>query len=317
MPATLLVRNGSATEERRPAELSELRDRPCWLDVVAAREEDLALVAEELGLHPLAVEDALQKHERPKIESYEGHYFIVFYALAASEPDVVETHQLSIFVLQNAIVTVHEKEFAARLAVEKRFREGRLETTGLLLHALLDTMVDQYFEVIDGFGDRVELLESLIVDESAKTYRASLRELFLLKRDLVQIRRIVAPEREVLSTLARGDIAELREQGRRAYFQDVYDHIVRVTDEIDTFRDLTSNVIDAHIAAASNRLNEVVKVLTSAATVLLVLSVITSFFGMNFEILPFGSATAFWVALAVMIASGLLLFLYFRRKEYL
>lgn len=317
MPATLLVRNGTLTEERPPAELSELRDRPCWLDLVAPSEQDLALVAEELSLHPLAVEDALQTHERPKIESYEGHYFIVFYALEEPTPDVVERHQVSIFVLQNAIVTVHRKEFTARLAVEKRFREGRLATTGLLLHALLDTMVDQYFQVVDGFGDRVELLESLIIEDASGAYQSSLRELFLLKRDLVQIRRIVAPERDVLSTLVRGDIEELRETGRRAYYQDVYDHIVRVTDEIDTFRDLTSNVIDAHLAAASNRLNEVVKVLTSAATVLLVLSVITSFFGMNFEALPFGSTAVFWGALASMVILGLGTVVYFRRKGYL
>jgi len=317
VPATLLVRDGETAVERPAADLSELRDRPCWLDLVAPREQDLALVAEELGLHALAIEDALQRHERPKIESYEGHYFIVFYALEARTPDVVRHHQVSIFVLQNAIVTVHGEEFSARLAVEKRFRDGLLATTGLLLHALLDTMVDQYFEIVDAFGDRVELLESLIIDDTAKAYQASLRELFLLKRDLVQIRRVVAPEREVLSVLARGDIQELREQGRRAYYQDVYDHIVRVTEEIDTFRDLTSNVIDAHIAAASNRLNGVVKVLTSAATVLLVLSVITSFFGMNFTALPFESDVAFWVAMAAMVLAGGLLFVYFRRKEYL
>lgn len=317
MPATLLVRDGESAVERPPADLSELRDRPCWLDLVAPREQDLALVAEELGLHPLAVEDALQKHERPKIESYEGHYFIVFYALEEPTPDVVDHHQISIFALQNVVVTVHEREFSARLAVDKRFREGRLATSGLLLHALLDTMVDQYFGVVDGFGDRVELLESLILDDSSGGYQTSLRELFVLKRDLVQIRRVVAPEREVLSTLARGDITELRETGRRAYYQNVYDHIVRVTDEIDTFRDLTSNVIDAHLAAASNRLNEVMKVLTSVATVLLVLSVITSFFGMNFDLIPFGSNGLFWVAMATMVLSGGLLFAYFRRKGYL
>lgn len=317
MPITLLVRDGDSVVERPAADLSELRDRPCWLDLVAPRENDLAIVAEELGLHPLAVEDALQKHERPKIELYEGHYFIVFYALEEPTPDVVQHHQVSIFVLQNVIVTVHATEFSARLAVEKRFRDGRLPTAGLLLHALLDTMVDQYFQVVDGFGDRVELLESLILDDSSTAYQTSLRELFVLKRDLVQIRRVVAPEREVLSTLVRGDITELREPGRRAYYQDVYDHIVRVMDEIDTFRDLTSNVIDAHLAAASNRLNEVMKQLTSVATVLLVLSVITSFFGMNFDLIPFGSGGLFWVALAGMAVSGGVLFVYFRRKGYL
>src|SRR4029079_2870442 len=116
---------------------------------------------------------------------------------------------------------------------------------------------------------------------------APLRELFLVKRELLQVRKTIAPERDVLRCLVRGDIGELRETGRRAYFQDVYDHISRVTDEIDTFRELTSNVIDAHLASVSNRLNEVVKVLTSMATVLLVLTVVTGFFGQNWKFIPY------------------------------
>jgi magnesium transporter len=318
MPPKLLVSDGDRVQERSPEELSELRDRPCWLDIAAPRREDLELIAQELGLHPLAIEDALQRYERPKIEQFEDHYVIVFYAIESPEPGVLLDRQVSIFVLQNAVVTVHAEEFSARLAVEKRFREGHLPTTGLLLHALLDTMVDQYFDVVDQFGERVELLESFIADSrAAGDLHTSLRELFLLKRDLVRLRRLIAPEREVLSVLTRGDIRELREPGRRAYYQDVYDHIVRVTEEIDTFRELTSNVIDAHLAAASNRLNEIMKVLTSLATVLLVLSVVTSFFGMNFEVLPFGSATAFWVAMALSALAAVALMIWFRRTGYL
>jgi len=131
------------------------------------------------------------------------------------------------------------------------------------------------------------------------------------------VRRRIAPEREVLAGLVRGDIKELRESGRRAYFQDVYDHINRVTDEIDTFRELTSNVIDAHLASVSNRLNEVVKVLTSVATVLLVLTFITGFFGQNWEAIPYASVELFWVSVVAMavLAGGTAL--YFRRKGWL
>src|SRR5207302_9729283 len=142
---------------------------------------------------------------------------------------------------------------------------------------------------------------------------APLNELFLVKRDLLHLRKTVAPERDVLQVLVRGDIRELREAGRRAYFQDVYDHILRVTDEIDTFRELSSNVIDAYLAAASNRLNEVMKVLTSIATVLLVLTVVTGFFGQNWAFIPYGSVTLFWVAMAVTLVAAVGLVLYFRR----
>lgn len=317
MPARLLVKDPTQTIERPPEDLSELRDRPCWLDISDPKSKDFELAAKELALHPLAVEDAQQRHERPKIDQYDDHYFLVFYALEEPSPNVVREIEISIFMKQNAIVTVHEGEFSARAAVEKRFREGKLNTTGLLLHALLDTMVDQYFTVIDSVGDRVELLESMVVGGEARDYDTSIRELFELKRDLLRLRHLIAPERDVLAVLVRGDIRELRETGRRAYFQDVYDHITRVTDEIDTFRELTSNVIDAHLASVSNRLNEVVKVLTSVATVLLVLTVVTGFFGQNWKFIPYESEPLFYASLVFMVLVAAGTALYFRRKGWL
>ncbi len=317
MPARLLVKESTQTTERPPEDLSELRDRPCWLDISDPQSKDFELAAKELNLHPLAVEDAQQQHERPKIDQYDDHYFIVFDALQETSPGVVREIEISIFMLQNAIVTVHEGEFTARAAVEKRFREGKLHTTGLLLHALLDTMVDQYFPIIDSLGDRVELLETMVVGGETHDYDTSIRELFELKRDLLRIRHLIAPERDVLAVLVRGDIRELREIGRRVYFQDVYDHITRVIDEIDTFRELTSNVIDAHLASVSNRLNEVVKVLTSVATVLLVLTVVTGFFGQNWKFIPYDSEPLFVASLIFMVGVAVGTALYFRRKGWL
>lgn len=317
MPARLLVKESNETTERPPEELSELRDRPCWLDISDPKSHDFELAAKELNLHPLAVEDAQQRHERPKIDQYDDHYFIVFYALEEPSPGVVREVEISIFMLQNAIVTVHEGDFSARAAVEKRFREGKLPTTGLLLHALLDTLVDQYFAIVDALGDRVELLEAMVVGGEQHDYDTSIRELFVLKRDLVRIRHLIAPERDVLTVLVRGDIRELRETGRRLYFQDVYDHISRVTDEIDTFRELTSNVIDAHLASVSNRLNEVVKVLTSMATVLLVLTVVTGFFGQNWKFIPYDSEPLFVASLIFMVLVAAGTTYYFRRKGWL
>jgi magnesium transporter len=319
MSARLLVRDESAVVERPSEEIAEHRSKPCWIDIADRTSGELTRVAENLGLHPLAVEDATQRDERPKIDQYDDHYFIVFYAIESPSPDVVRYNEVSIFVVHNAIVTVHDGEFEARKQVEKRFREGHLPTTGLLLHALLDTMVDGYFAVVDQFGDRTELLEQFIAGEQRQTRdtQAPLRELFLLKRDLLRLRHTITPERDVLQVLVRGDIRELREPGRRAYFQDVYDHIIRVTDEIDTFRELTSNVIDAYHAAASNRLNEVMKVLTSIATVLLVLTVVTGFFGQNWDFIPYGSPMMFWASMALMAVSAIAVALYFRRRGWL
>lgn len=307
--------------ERPADQLSELRGaHPCWLDISNPESEEVDLVAQELELHPLAVEDARHGHQRPKIDQYETHYFIVFYALEAPSPGVVNYHEVAIFVVANAIVTVHQGDFTARQLVEKRFVEGKIPTSGLLLHALLDTMVDQYFEVVDQYGERIDLLEQFVAEEAGPNlHRAHgpLRELFLVKRDLLELRKTITPEREVLQVLVRGDIRELRETGKRAYFQDVYDHILRVTDEIDTFRELSSNVIDAYLAASSNRLNEVLKVLTSVATVLLVLTLITGFFGQNWEAIPYSSVSLFWFSLGLMVAAAVAIAVYFRRRGWL
>lgn len=321
MPARLLVKEEHGVVERPADQLSELRGaHPCWLDISNPESEEVDLVAQELELHPLAVEDARHGHQRPKIDQYETHYFIVFYALEAPSPGVVNYHEVAIFVVANAIVTVHQGDFTARQLVEKRFVEGKIPTSGLLLHALLDTMVDQYFEVVDQYGERIDLLEQFVAEEAGPNlHRAHgpLRELFLVKRDLLELRKTITPEREVLQVLVRGDIRELRETGKRAYFQDVYDHILRVTDEIDTFRELSSNVIDAYLAASSNRLNEVLKVLTSVATVLLVLTLITGFFGQNWEAIPYSSVSLFWFSLGLMVAAAVAIAVYFRRRGWL
>jgi len=318
MPARLLVRQPHAVTDQPPDQLSEMRgEHPCWLDIADPRSEELELAATELNLHPLAVEDAQNRHQRPKIDEYDDHYFIVVYGLEEKSPDVINQVELSIFFKHNAIVTVHEGQLAALQKVEKRFRDGKIGSAGLLLHAILDTIVDTYFDILDGLGDRVELIEALVIDGDPRDSHTSIRELFRLKRDLLAIRRVIAPERDVAASLVRGDIQELREPGRRAYFQDLYDHIVRVTDEVDTFRDLVSNVVDAHLAAVSNRLNEVMKVLTSVATVLLILGVITGFFGQNWSFIPYGSAPLFWASMALMIVLAVGAAVYFRRKGWL
>jgi len=318
MPARLLVKEETAVNEREPEQLSELRpEHPCWLDIADPKGEEMELAARELNLHPLAVEDAQHQHQRPKIDEYEDHYFIVVYALEEPSPDVILHRELSIFVKQNAIVTVHDGSIASLQLVEKRFREGKLATTGLLLHAILDTIVDSYFDILDSIGDRVESIEAMVVDGSPKDATTSIKELFRLKRDLLAIRKVIAPERDVAASLVRGDIRQLRETGRRAYFQDLYDHIVRVTDEVDTFRDLVSNVVDAHLAAQSNRLNEVMKVLTSTATVLLILGVVTGFFGQNWTFIPYDDGLLFVLVMVSMVAAALGTAVYFKRRGWL
>ena len=318
MTARLLVRFADGVRERPPADLSELRGTPSWLDVQDATDAEMALIANELGLHPLAVEDARSRHERPKADAYDGYYFISFSAIDSKSPGAITSDLFSIFAFTDVLVTVRSSEWPARADVEKRWRDGRLPTVGMLLHALLDTTVDGYFPIVDDYGERADVLEGLILqDTNGEALRTSLSELFLLKRDLLRFRKLIAPEREVLQVLSRGDVSIFVPEERR-YFQDVYDHVVRVTDEIDTLRDLVSNVVDANLAAVSNRLNEVMKVLTAIATILFVMTLVTGFFGQNFvAFIPYDSAAVFWGSIALMVASAAALAVYFRRKGWL
>ena len=318
MTARLTVRDPEGVRDRPPEELSERRGAVAWLDIVDPSDAEIALIGKELGLHPVAVEAVREHHERPKADGFDDHYFITFSAVEAVEPGSLRSELFSIFVFSDVLVTVRKGEWAARADVEKRWRDGRLATTGMLLHALLDETVDEYFPVIDDYSDRADLLESLILqDANGEQLRTSLAELFLLKRDLLQVRRLIAPEREVLQVLSRGDV-RCFDRDELRYFQDVYDHVVRVTDEIDTLRDIVSNVVDANLAAVSNRLNEVMKVLTSIATILLVMTVVTGFFGQNFvTLIPYDSTVLFWGSIGFMVAATIALTVYFRRKGWL
>jgi magnesium transporter len=317
--ARLSVRHPDGVRDHPPEELSELRGQVAWLDIVGdPSDAELALIADELGLHPIAVEDVRERHERPKADTYDDHYFLTFSAIEAVEPGTLRTEIFSIFTFTDVVITVRQGEWSGRADVEKRWREGRLPTTGLLLHALLDETVDGYFPVVDDYGERADLLESLILqDVGGEQLRTSLAELFLLKRDLLRLRKLIAPEREVLQVLSRGDV-RCFDRDELRYFQDVYDHVVRVTDEVDTLRDLVSNVVDANLAAVSNRLNEVMKVLTAVATILLVMTVVTGFFGQNFvTLIPYDSPTLFWGSAGFMVAATIALATYFRRKGWL
>lgn len=318
MTARLLVKLPAGVRELPPADLSERRGTPAWLDIRDPDAAEMALISAELGLHPLAVEDASSRHDRPKADAYDDHYFIAFSAIQAPTPGAITTDLFSIFAFTDVLVTVRHSEWPARVEVERRWRDGRLASAGMLLHALLDMTVDGYFPIVDDYGERADVLEGLILqDTNGQALRTSLSELFLLKRDLLRLRKLIAPEREVLQVLSRGDVGSFGPDERR-YFQDVYDHVVRVTDEIDTLRDLVSNVVDANLAAVSNRLNEVMKVLTAVATILLVLTVVTGFFGQNFTaFIPYDSPVAFWGSIVFMLLAAAALTLYFRRKGWL
>lgn len=304
-----------------PEDISEIiqrKDQFVWLDIQAPQEGDIALLREEFKFHPLAIEDAIRPHERPKVDSYDSYYFLVFYAIRYDEGNNrLYTEQMNLFIGGNYIVSVHEGEISAIDETIKRWQKDEEEfgnDAGALLYALLDTITDDYFPVIDRLADRVETLEEQIFE---RFQESALQDVFSLKRDLLGIRRIVAPERDVLNVLIRREVP-IFERNTILYLQDVYDHIVRITDSIDTYRDLLSSALDAFLSVQSNRLNQVVKVLTIASIVLMSNALIAGIYGMNFDILPelhwrFG----YPFALGLMLTVSVGLVLYLRRRKWL
>lgn len=319
----LVVCHGRGRFETKvdPREISELRDTPgvtLWLDLTKPNAAELDLLREEFDFHPLALEDATRAHQRPKVDSYGSYYFVVFYCLDIIEQsDRICTTPLYLFIGHNYLVTIHAEPIAQIEETVRRWQapESPLEQdVGSLIYALLDAIVDDYFPVMDQIADRVADME---VDIFEHFNEDALQTIFHLKKDLLQLRRVLSPERDVLNVMLRRDI-RVFDANDVVYLQDVYDHIVRTTDAIDSYRELLSSALDSFLSVQSNRLNQIVKALTVASIVLMSVAVVAGIYGMNFDYMPelhwrYGYAWA--LGLMAAIAGGLILF--FRRIRWL
>ncbi len=291
-----------------------------WVDLAAPTPAEWRCLRDEFAFHPLSIEDVERRHQRPKIDIYPGYYFMVVYALRFAAPSGadaprLEIRELAIFLGPNFMVTVHVEPIDELDGVWEHWQR-RTDVigsdVGALLHVLLDHVIDDYFPIIDALAERVEDLEEAIFDRFDPE---ALGEIFALKKDLLALRRIVAPERDVLNVLLRRDPPILSSDAV-VFFQDVYDHTLRVLDSIDTYRDLLSSALDAYLSVQSNNLNEIMRRLTVISTVFLPLTFLTGFFGMNFTTLPFASPALLWLSLASMVVIPAGMVLYFRWRGW-
>lgn len=308
------VRDNSARLEFAPDDTGKI----LWLDLVDPDEQDYQTLSEKFHFHPLAIEDSTRAHQRPKVESYNDHYFVVFYSIEiAEQTGRLRGKPLYMFIGSNYLVTIHHVAIPQIQETLRRWRDPNSplgQDLGALVYALLDAMVDDYFPAIDQIADRIEELEAKIFEEYDE---AALQDIFTLKKDLLAVRRFVAPERDVLNIMLRREIPVFDEHDV-AYLQDVYDHIVRITDSLDIYRDLLSSALDTFLSVQSNRLNQVVKVLTITSIVLMSVTLVAGIYGMNFTHMPeldwrFGYVWA--LGLMVLIAGSLIL--WFRRIKWL
>lgn len=422
-----------------PSAISDIvqhKNRHLWIDMERPTPAEFQMIQEEFNLHPLAIEDAMARHQRPKIDQYETFYLVVFYAVDRVEenksslrsasflkptgagdnttatntgPDDMQPalaeglplgsaqngveerlalREITMFMGENYLITSHYYPIAELDEVARRWKrnveviaghsedepsnvpgarplnaeekqnlktrlhdaqgktlqptdnkptvskpllpteqgKGKPEVDsgrgaqedvndiGILLYSLLDTIVDSYFPVIDGVVERVENLEEEIFE---KYNQAAIESIFALKKDLLALRKVLAPERDVLNVLTRRDIP-IFEPHTLIYFQDIYDHIVRITDSIDTYRDLLSSALDSYLSMQSNRLNITVQTLTSVSIMLMSISAITGWYGMNFQNMPeLGTRYGYFVVIGVVAVVVILEWMFFRRKGWL
>jgi magnesium transporter len=319
---TLVLNRDSLTFTRisDPDEISSLCEAASnivWVDVADPTSEDFNELAREFGFHPLSIEDCRNEHQRPKVEEYQGYYFIVLYEAELVMVRELELRELNIFLGKNYLVTVHSQPIRALSTAERLWREWTdlaERGTGLLAYLLIDSIVDDYMPLLDALSDHMDDLEDKIfVDFRTE----ALEEIFQIKKDLLFLRRSVTPLRDVFNTLIRRE-QPLFSRETLVYFQDVFDHLIRVADTIDVLRDMLSSTMDAYLSMSGNRMNIVMKRLTSISTILMSVTLIASIYGMNFDYMPELKARFGYVgALLVMVAVGVAIYTYFRRIKWM
>ncbi len=315
-----LYRDGHLNEHHlRPEDISEVLPESgslVWLDVEGTPSVDtIRMLSEEFGFHELALEDSVHEHQRPKVEQYGSHFFVVVYGASAS-PDDLRLHEMAVFVASNYLVTIRKDPAWDLTQVAKRWEANSdlvEQGGGYLLYILLDQVVDGYFDALDVFEDRSEEIEERISSPDPDLQS----EIFRLRRNLLRFRRSLAPLREVLDVMQRRTV-DVVTPPLEPYYRDVYDHVLRATDFLDNLRDLLSAAFDAHLSVVSNTMNAVMKKLTAWAAIILVPTLIAGIYGMNFNHMPelrwrFGYA---W-ALGLMAAAGLVLHRMFKRRDWL
>jgi magnesium transporter len=292
------------------SDLIGLHDRILWVDVVDATEDDLATVQEEFSLHPLAMEDIRERHQRPKIETYPSHSFLVAYT--------GQRQELEMFVGPCWLVTVRPEGWSTD-PIRARFERVQVHkpTVGFLVYVLLDEVVDGYFAATDEIEDSLEHLEESIFSESLPEEEDIQETLFAVRRKLLEFRRVIVPLRDVVQALLRRE-ADWVDDDTATHLQDVYDHILRAVDVLDSQRELMGNAVDAHLAIISNKVNEVMKRMTSWGAILLGATLIAGIYGMNFDHMP----ELHWVlgypyALGLMAIITVVGYRYFRRRNWL
>ena len=288
-----------------------------WVDLTDPTPDEVNAIGAIFKFHPLALEDTMSDDIRPKIDQYDGYSFIAFYGMTHSL-EGCRAHSVDIFIGTNYMVTFHDSALPVIEETANRWKQNVASLgnrgPGFLLYSLLDALVDGYFPVLDSITDRAEDLEESVLAGGEPLLQGSIIQ---LRRELLLIRRVAGPERDVMNILVRRDPPYFGKK-EVVFFQDVYDHLLRVIDTVDLTRDMLAGVLDANLSMVSYNLNVVVKRLTSSSIILMSVTLVAGIYGMNFVNMPeLQWHLGYLFALGLMVVIGAVEFLVFKRIDWL
>jgi len=286
-----------------------------WVNVVDPDSRTMQELETLFALHPLALEDSTRSYVTPKVEVYDDTLFIVARTIVWTEE--ITTDQLSMFLSRHFLITIHDKVFPQLEDIRVRIRRKNPKLlksgTDYLFYVIMDTIVDSYFPHLDHFSEVISKLEDEVIKAPMKT---SINQIHDIRTDLLKLRNLLTPERDMVAQLSRAEMPVFRKE-MRVYLRDIYDHMILVLDNLDTHREVVTSLMEVQSTLVSNSLNEVIKVLTVIFTITIPASIITSAFGMNVWYPGFLEPLGLGIALGLMIVFSLITFIYLRRKKWL
>jgi magnesium transporter len=290
-----------------------------WVDLAAPSIPETLILSETFAFHPLSVEDARAESHDPKIEAYDGYLYVILHGIDVGHgKKSLFTHDVDFFIGQTYLVTVHDGHSRSVTGMQENVeRNSKIMAEGpvSLFHRIVDAMIDHYRPEVDELEDRIDDLEKAVFDRPDPKL---IRQILDMKRDISRLRRIMTPQRDVIARLARRDFVDISTD-LSFRFRDVYDHIVRITDDTTIFQDRISGILDAHLTSVSNRLNEVMKVLTVVSTIFMPITFLSGLYGMNVLVphFPGGEAAQFWWLFGIMLAIVAFMLALFRSKKWI
>lgn len=309
-------------EAKGVEECFPFKDKPTvtWINIDGIHDiEIIEKIGKHFGIHSLVLEDILNTAQRPKMEDLGDYIFIVLKMIKYDDKKAeIKSEQVGLILGSNYVISFQEQEGDVFDPIRERIRnaKGRIRKmrSDYLTYALIDTIVDNYFIILEKIGEKIEDIEEELVTNPTPV---TLQIIYNLKRDLIFLRKSVWPLREVVSGMLRGE-SSLIQKSTNIYLRDVYDHTIQVIDTIETFRDMIAGMLDIYLSSISNKMNEVMKVLTIIATIFIPLTFIAGVYGMNFRYMPeLGWHWGYPLVLVLMAIVGILMVLYFRKKKWL